>query len=302
MARNYPTPIVKTTGPYTVTLFSADKATVSYTADNPADCWTATVRRLLGDGDSNPKTELNVVETRGFSMTPHKLGGLGTVCSFATTCIDPCLNETGQGPMNSTRRARLARYALFFIARDWLVDKLIREIRSFGAGLPAGDIGGVRLNMFSDIAWERYGVIDALPDNVVAYDYTKNPKRAAAQPYNLTYSYDGTIESEHYARTLLARGINVAAVFHENLKTVCGSASANQRLPERFLGVDVIDGTLTDWRPADPKGVVVGLKLKARTFDRRNMAIDAGFSADVDALETGDYSPVVGYGRPLVAI
>jgi hypothetical protein len=204
--------------------------------------------------------------------------------------------------MNDCRRKRLGVYVLFFVARDWFLDKLIREIRSFGAGLPAGEIGGVRLNMFSDIAWERYGIIDALPPNVVAYDYTKNPKRAAAQPYDLTYSYDGTIESEHYARTLLARGINVAVVFHENLKTVCGKASAKQRLPKRFLGFEVIDGTLSDWRPDDPKGKAVGLKLKARTFERRQDAIDTGFSVDVAALEDGTYTPVVGHGMPLLAI
>jgi hypothetical protein len=197
----------------------------------------------------------------------------------------------------------LAHYVLYFVARDWLVSKLIRELKAFGAGLPEGEYGGVRLNVFSDVPWEKFGVIDAMPANVIPYDYTKDPIRAAKQPYNLTYSYDGTVNSEHYAKILLSRGVNVSVVFHEQgLKRVCGKWSKEQRMPSTFLGVRVIDGTETDWRPADPRGVVVGLLLKALSHARRNDAIDTGFSVDVSEVESGTYVPVIEQYRPLVAI
>ena len=44
------------------------------------------------------------------------------------------------------------------------------------------------------------------------------------------------------------------------------------------MGADVIDGGETDWRPDDPKGVIVGLRLLARTYASRNRAIAEGFA------------------------
>lgn len=298
MSRKYSNTITKSVGPYTVTLYSPDYAVVQFTQAGPHRLpvsqrhWQVKVKTLLGAGDANPKTAKNIVETRGLSLTPHVLGGLGNVCPHATTCVASCLNESGRGTASSVRHARLARYALFFVAREWFLDKLARELRAFGAGLPAGEIGGVRLNMFSDIPWERYGIVDACPDNVVLYDYTKSPQRAASQPYDLTYSYDGTIESAHHAEQLLAHGVNVSVCFHEDIPGTCGKGADKQTLPASFFGVRVIDGTLTDWRPGDDRGVVVGLKLKARRIVDREAAIGSGFS--VDAVTSAAHVPLVG--------
>ena len=295
--RKYDAPRIVAVADYSVKFIGPDHAVVEFLGDG--ERWTATVKRLLADGDQNPKTALNNVETRGLSLVPHTMAGIGNACPWATTCIETCLSETGQGTMDSVRRSRIAKYVVFRADREWFVDKLNREIASFGASLPAGAIGAIRLNMFSDIAWERYGVIDRLPHNVVAYDYAKDPRRAAAQCYCITYSYDGTIESEAYARELLSRGVNVAVCFYDDTKQgTCGKGAAKQDLPATFLGYDVIDGTSTDYRPDDARGVVVGLKLKSRTRAKRQEAIDSGFAVST----YGEHMPLVGHGRPMVAI
>jgi hypothetical protein len=82
-------------------------------------------------------------------------------------------------------------------------------------------------------------------------DYTKNPKRfdrALPANYSLTFSRSETNDS--IATDLLARGINVAAVFAK-------------KLPRKWNGFRVINGDKHDLRHLDPKGGnVVGLLPK----------------------------------------
>jgi hypothetical protein len=86
------------------------------------------------------------------------------------------------------------------------------------------------------------------------YDYTKNPKRMSKklpENYHLTFSYTG--RNEYISKKILDQGKNVAVIF--NLKK-------GQPLPETWNGYPVIDGDLTDYRPLDGEGVVVGLRWK----------------------------------------
>jgi hypothetical protein len=87
------------------------------------------------------------------------------------------------------------------------------------------------------------------PD-VQFYDYTKinNRKVSHIPNYHLTFSKaDG---NDMDVRIALSNGMNVAAVFH--------------KVPETYLGRQVIDGDETDLRFLDPKGVIVGLKAKGK--------------------------------------
>jgi hypothetical protein len=259
---------------YTVTIVSKNVATV-FGGRLPKP---VTIRRLLGDGDSNPKTAKNKVATRGLSLYPANGAGIGNVCPHAGVCVAPCLAHQGQGPVPSVMSSRVAKTVLWYLARDWFLAKLNRELSAFRASVPSGDVAGVRLNMFSDIPWEHFGVIDEHAD-IEFYDYTKNPRRSGQlRPnYWVTFSYDGTPESESHARRILETGGNVSAVFH-NVDGKCGKAAHRQRLPQSFMGFPTINGTKTDWRPEDPRGVVVALPLLARTYASRNNAIESGFS------------------------
>lgn len=234
------------------------------------------VGRLLGAGDSNPKTKKNNVTTYGLSLTPEKIAGVGNLCPMARNCVRSCLNFQGQGSVPNVHRSRVAKTVAFQLARGWFLEKLNREIelrRKRHCG-----ILGLRLNMFSDIPWEKLGVIANHP-NCTFYDYTKRHNRAGwiADNYNVTFSYDGTNKTE--ALRVLESGNNVSIVFYDNLPGAkCGKAAHRQQLPKTWNGFTVIDGGKTDWRPGDPRGVIVGLRLLAKSYHSRNLAIESGFA------------------------
>jgi len=264
-----PRTVIKKRG-YRVEILTPNKTRVSGgRLPNPV-----TVTTLLGDGDTNPKTAKNKVPTRGLSLFPHKGIGFGNVCAFAKDCIIPCLAHQGQGPVPSVFSSRVAKTVLYYLARDWFLDKLDRELTKFRTDY-RGTVG-VRLNMFSDISWEDHGVIDN-HSRITFYDYSKNPDRwGHVRPnYWVTFSFDGN--NTESARRVLAGNGNVSAVFF-NEDGMCGRAAHRQTLPGKFLGADVIDGGKTDWRPRDPRGVIVGLRLLARTYESRNKAIRSGFA------------------------
>jgi hypothetical protein len=257
---------------YTVVLHSPNRATVSGgRLPKPTG-----VGKLLGEGDLNPKTAKNEVVTMGLSLYPADGIGFGNVCPFAKVCVVPCLAHQGQGPVPSVAGARVAKTVLWYLAREWFLAKLNRELSRFREKYPPDTTVGVRLNMFSDIPWEHYGVIDANP-GVSFYDYSKNPRRwGAIRPnYWVTFSFDGT--NWEAAERILRAGGNVSVVFYEH-GGKCGKAAHKQRLPASWRGFPAIDGGKTDWRPDDPRGVLVGLRLLARTYDSRNAAIDSGFA------------------------
>ena len=246
------------------------------------------VSNLLGKGDANPKTAKNLVPTKGLSLIPADGAGIGNLCPFAGVCVDPCLAHQGQGTMSNVAGPRAAKTALWSLARDWFLAKLRRELESFRRNASEDTIG-VRLNMFSDIPWEHYGVIESFPE-ITFYDYTKNPRRFGwIRPnYHITFSYDG--HNDDHAERILRSGNNVSVVFHTDHDTLvdrfgnanaCGKAAHRQLLPSRWRGFRVIDGGKTDWRPDDPAGVVVGLRLLAKTYDSREGAIASGFSPAV---------------------
>lgn len=239
------------------------------------------VSTLLGKGDANPKTAKNIVKTFGLSLYPHQGIGFGNVCPHARNCVSSCLAKQGQGPMPSVTGARVAKTVLWYLARDWFLAKLRRELSAIVKRHHDIEIG-VRLNMFSDIPWEHFGIPDAFP-TITFYDYTKNPRRVGwiRANYYTTFSFDG-LNTDHAVR-LLSEGKNVAVVFY-NPDGKCGKAAHRQKLPAEFLGHSVIDGGETDWRPGDSRGVVVGLRLLARTYQSRNAAIDSGFAQLVNEL------------------
>lgn len=236
------------------------------------------VGRLLEKGESNPKTSKNAVKTYTLSLMPHKGIGFGNLCVFAVTCVDSCLNKTGQGPTPNVQRKRAARTVLFFLARDWFLDKLNRELDRIER--MNDETIGVRLNMLSDVLWEAYGVIDRHP-NIYFYDYSKWPDRHGwiRDNYYLTFSYDGqNLES---ALNVLEKGDNVAVVFYDSSPgPKCGRSAHKQPLPTQWQGYPVFDGGLTDWRIDDKPQSICGLRLLARTWADRESAISSGFAIE----------------------
>ena len=136
----------------------------------------------------------------------------------------------------------------------------------FGRILPLG-----KRNIFEVFNWMRQNT----GENVTFYDYTKvrhNWAECKRLNYHLTFSFDGWDNAANVklCRDALLSGVNVAAAF--NLKR-------NQALPVKISanGLDlpssavfhpgavlpVLDGDLTDYRPADPAmGAIIGLRFK----------------------------------------
>jgi len=214
--------------------------------------------KLLSTG--NPK--LLKGEKKGYMsfvlhLAPANLSGKETCPKRTAGCTAACLNTAGRGGMfkkgettNVIQQARIRKTKMFFENREEFMSQLEADIRlGIKQAEKKGMIPCFRLNGTSDLAWEKYGIIEKFPE-VQFYDYTKinNRKVSHLKNYHLTFSKaDG---NDMDARLAASNGMNVAVVFHN--------------VPETYIGRPVINGDETDLRFLDPKGVVVGLKAKGK--------------------------------------
>ena len=212
--------------------------------------------KLLNAGNHKTiKGEKYGWKTYGLHLAPYNLSGKN-VCSSATAgCSAACLNTAGRGIMHSVQDARVKKTRRFFEDRDGFLSQLYKEIKSSVKSAAKKQIDSCfRLNLTSDILWERF-VIEDFPDSQF-YDYTKHLKRfirflegKLPSNYHLTYSRDETTP-DTLVKSLCASGGNVAVVFR------------GKKLPRRWLGIEVIDGDDSDLRFQDGKGKIVGLLEK----------------------------------------
>lgn len=213
--------------------------------------------KLLSTG--NPK--LMKGEKKGYMsfvlhLSPADVSGYETCPKRTAGCTAACLNTAGRGGMfkpggtNTIQEARKRKTRMFFEDRETFLKDLEKDITlGIKQAEKKGMIPVFRLNGTSDIAWEKYGIIQKFPQ-VQFYDYTKmrNRKVADLKNYHLTFSKaDG---NDMDVRLAANAGMNVAVVF--------------ESVPETYIGKTVVDGDDTDLRFLDPKGVVIGLKAKGR--------------------------------------
>lgn len=213
---------------------------------------------LLTAPRDNVKFAKTAAPTYGLSLTPAMTSQWNACTHSTRTCRKHCVAFAGKGGLSSVLRGRLWRTALWAEAPDAAYAMLRSEI---GRAIYRHDGPiRVRLNTFSDVAWER-----VLPesfwtlwgDYVRFYDYTKDVKRALASkhwryPYKLTFSAsERTTDRE--IQELTEVGVSVAVVF---------STPRSQPLPTSYVGVRVINGDASDDRWLDASGVIVGLRAK----------------------------------------
>lgn len=190
-------------------------------------------------------------------LAPADLSGYETCPKRTEGCTAVCLNTAGRGGIfkkgestNVIQQARIRKTKMFFEQREQFLADLENDIR---LGIKQAEKQGLipcfRLNGTSDIAWEKYGIIEKFPD-VQFYDYTKirNRKVAHLPNYHLTFSKAESNDMD--VRLAASAGMNVAVVF--------------KNLPATYIGRQVVNGDDTDLRFLDPKGVVVGLKAKGK--------------------------------------
>ena len=252
---------------------------------------TQTISRLLAPGDSNTKLRKNgpAYLTLGLSLSPHTSAGVGNTCAHASHgCRAACLNEQGLASVfASIRRARQAKTRFFFSERAAFIDMLCTDIRrGQRAAAKQNTRLAVRLNVFSDLPWERVApeLFDEFRD-VEFYDYTKSARRAGQIRKNYWVTLSRSEVNEEDCIRALEAAANVAVVFADTGGAFAGSAAQRQRLPRKWHGFDVIDGDESDLRFQDvrgrKRGRVVGLRLKAATVATRDTAIKSGFAVPV---------------------
>ena len=202
--------------------------------------------------------------TYAIYLAPAKTSGYN-VCPFSTPeCRKGCLNTSGRAGMEimsgktKTQQCRIRKTRLFYEEPEFFMAWMLAEIKYYQQKAKKdGYYFSIRINATSDIDWANVTVngktlFEIFPD-VEFYDYTKNHNKFNGKPinYHLTYSYTG--RNWKLCKALLKEGYNIAMVF--NIKK-------NQPLPTHYKGYEVINGDLTDYRIADAKGIIVGLKWK----------------------------------------
>lgn len=213
--------------------------------------------KLLSNPTDNPKVKKNIgvgVLTAPLHLAPYDLSGFN-VCPMASKgCAAACLHTAGNPAfMTNKEKARIRKTLMYFNERDKFLELLVKDISKLEDKAKSLSLRcGVRLNATSDIPWEihRSILMDAFPD-VQYYDYTKrNNRKNLPKNYHLTFS----LAEDNLSRALKAikNGMNVAVVFR------------TKDFPEKFLGLPVINGDKHDYRPADPKGCIVGLAAKGK--------------------------------------
>ena len=199
-------------------------------------------------------------KTYGIHLSPNSVSGYN-VCSDATQgCIDACLDTAGRGAMPSVQTARTNKTKRFFEDREGFMTDLWKEVKSAVKSATRKELKFcMRPNLTSDLPWELIKhkgetLIDAF-NPCRFYDYTKSLKRFSRflngelpENYHLTFSRSEETTNQ-LVIALCKSGGNVAVVFRE-------------RLPETWLGIEVLDGDENDLRFQDKTGCIVGLVEK----------------------------------------
>ena len=196
-------------------------------------------------------------------LAPSNWSGYNTCPKASQECIAGCLNSSGRVIMdvkNTIQTARINKTKFLYENRAEFMRQLVREIaREKAKAENSGMKFCVRLNGTSDLSpliFKHDGktLLELFP-TVTFYDYSKVLNRSRIKDsfanYDLTFSFSGHNWDE--CQQALNSGLRVAVVF--NIKK-------GHPLPDQYKGFQVIDGDITDYRPADPSGVIVGLRFK----------------------------------------
>ncbi len=190
-------------------------------------------------------------------LAPATLSGKEVCPKRTAGCTEACLNTAGRGGMfkrgettNMIQQARIRKTRMFFEDRAGFMAQLEKDIK---LGIKQAARLGLkpvfRLNGTSDLSWEKYGIIEKFPQ-VQFYDYTKVIGRKVSHLKNYHLTFSAADGNDADVKRAIAQGMNVAMVF--------------DRLPEEYMGREVINADDTDLRFLDPRGVIAGLKAKGR--------------------------------------
>ena len=230
-------------------------------------------------------------------VTPASAVGGATLCSRASPeCRASCLVYTGQNASDIRNTYSKFARSKALVEQPQAFLRILLEALERYAGASIAELGGapgkavrfVRLNILSDVPWEDVAPwIFRLP-GLSFYDYTKVPGRHP-QNYDLSFSFSGknwsdcTSEWQQGRRVVMA----FAAPEYQRKQTILSRRRSLKRkkltdkqalrawlelnpLPTSFRSplfndgqpAPVLDGDVSDLRPFDPPGHIVGLRWK----------------------------------------
>jgi hypothetical protein len=201
-------------------------------------------------------------------LAPADVSGYNTCAKATVGCKKACLNTAGRGGMfkkgettNVIQQARIRKTKLFFENRAEFMTLLVKDIQlAIKQSAKKNLIPVFRLNGTSDLAWEKYDVIDnknifEVFPNVQFYDYTKILGRKVRDIPNYHLTFSAADGNDADVLSAIKQKYNVATVF---------GIKKSQPMPETYEGMPVFNGDESDLRFLDPKGVVVGLYAKGK--------------------------------------
>jgi len=198
------------------------------------------------------------------SMMPDSILCAG---SKAAGCMDSCLKDTGMAiRYRKVNIARQKKTDYWHQDREGFLSQLRRELTNFQKNVCEKQKvkGVVRLNVLSDIAWEEYDIPQDFP-TLYFYDYTKRAKRLNKTPsnYDLMFSYSARHQYRKQVLMAVCQDNPIAVVF-------------KSKMPDTFLGREVIDGDQSDLTNVHAGKVVIGLKAKGPAkHDTSGFVVDA---------------------------
>ena len=231
------------------------------------------MKKLLDTRATNTKVKKTQKKPTSHFAKPIRMASLSMmpdhiICagSKAANCMEACLKEAGLAAVyDSVNIARQAKTDYWHADQSGFLAQLTRELANFKKLCDKQNVQGVvRLNVLSDIPWEKHGIPQQFPD-LFFYDYTKQAKRLAGNlpaNYRLMFSYSDRPQYQNQVAAALPIGVPVAVVFKNSM-------------PSEYLGRPVIDGDLSDLDNVMAGPVVVGLTAKGPALHD-----DSGFVVD----------------------
>jgi hypothetical protein len=201
-------------------------------------------------------------------LSPANESGYDFCPNSTPGCRSACLGKTsGRMRFDASRRARILRSLEYMLDRSAFIARLEREVRNMvRQGKKKGMRVFIRLNGSSDIPWiQRLPRLFSRNPTVQFYDYTKGMFRMDRESwpanYHCTFSRSEDT-TEHDIATLTRNGYNVAIVFN-TLPDKFTVTAWPDTYPVEY-NIPVVNGDITDARPDDVTGVIVGLSAKGK--------------------------------------
>lgn len=213
--------------------------------------------KFLTPPDSNSKLAKGSAKgwhTISLSLAPADMSGIEVCPGSTPECRRSCIGHSAGCARRypAVIKARINRTRFLFEQPEAALTLICYELLEWRVKLGPRAKIAFRPNAFSDIVWEALcpGLLKfAKAYGIRMYDYTKLPARflKRVDNYDLTLSYSG--HNWYDCEDVLKSGGRVAVVFAG-------------WMPKEFAGYRVINGDAHDLRFLDPKGVIVGLRLK----------------------------------------